>query len=103
MEHPPYRSDWQTLKLDLAGRIRVLREELYGEHGGPMLAERLRLPYRTWTNYEDGCTIPAQVILKFIDVTGADPHWLLTGEGAKYLAAREAAPDYLTHSNDPDS
>jgi hypothetical protein len=109
MEHPPYRSDWQTLKLDLAGRVREVREELFGEHGGPMLAELMRLPFRTWANYEDGCTIPAQVILKFIEITAAHPHWLLTGQGAKYLPAEAAAPrtgpapGFLRFLDDPDS
>jgi hypothetical protein len=79
-------SDWPTIKSDLARRVREIREELYGEHGGPMLADALQLPYRTWSNYEGGCTIPAQSILRFIEVTDANPHWLLTGEGDKYLA-----------------
>ena len=34
---------------------------------------------------QQGCTISAQVILRFIEVTAAHPHWLLTGEGEKYL------------------
>jgi hypothetical protein len=79
-------SDSQTLKYDLARRIREIREELYGEHGGPLLAQALSLPFRTWHNYEGGCTIPAQSILRFIEVTDASPHWLLTGEGDKYLS-----------------
>src|SRR5512144_430721 len=79
-------SDWQTIKSDLTRRIREIREELYGEHGGPLLAEALRIPFRTWHNYEVGCTIPAQSILRFINITGAHPHWLLTGEGEKYLS-----------------
>ena len=83
-------SDKQKLKSDLSRRVRELREELFGEHGGPMLAESLRLPYRTWMNYEGGCTIPAQVILRFIEVTAAHPHWLLTGEGDRYMAGGEA-------------
>jgi hypothetical protein len=78
--------DWQSVKHDLASRVREVREELYGAHGGPLLADMLRLPYRTWTNYEAGCTIPAQVILRFIESTRAHPHWLLTGEGEKYLS-----------------
>ena len=64
----------------------ALAEELYGEHGGPLLAEALGLPFRTWHNYEGGCTIPAHAILQFIEVTDAHPHWLLTGEGDKYLS-----------------
>ncbi len=85
MESETRQSDWQTLKSDLAYRVREIREELYGQHGGPLLAEKLRLPFRTWMNYEGGCTIPAQVILRFMEITGAHPYWLLCGEGERYL------------------
>jgi hypothetical protein len=83
---PPPRSDWRTVKQDLAERVREVRRELFGEYGGPLLAESLHLPFRTWLNYEAGCTIPAVVILRFIEVTHAHPHWLLTGEGPKFLS-----------------
>ncbi len=84
METFPRHSNWQAIKLDLASRVRTVREELFGEHGGPMLAQEIGVPFRTWMNYEDGCTIPAQAILRFIEITNADPHWLLTGEGEPY-------------------
>ena len=84
--HPGF--NWQAVKHDLASRVREVREELFGAHGGPLLAEALRIPYRTWANYEAGCTIPAQVILRFIECTHADPHWLLTGDGEKYVSRR---------------
>ncbi len=91
MEKLPKSHDWQTVKLDISRRIQEIREESFGVNGGPMLAEDLGLPFRTWLNYEGGCTIPAQVILLFIERTGADPHWLLTGEGEKYLTAHESS------------
>jgi hypothetical protein len=68
----------------LCRRLRQVRVELYGENGGPLLAEALRLPFRTWVNYESGITVPALVMLRFIEVTGASPHWLLTGEPPQY-------------------
>jgi len=74
-------------RMSLARRVREIREELFGEHGAPLLANALDLPLRTWLHYEDGCTIPAQVILGFIELTAADPHWLLTGEGERYMTA----------------
>lgn len=91
MERIPQRSDWQVIKHDLAHRIREVREEAFGQHGGPLLADALQLPFRTWLNYEGGCTIPAQTILQFIEVTDAHPHWLLTGEGPKYLPRDSAS------------
>jgi hypothetical protein len=85
MEKHFRQQNWQAIKADLARRVREIREELYGEHGGPLLAEALQIPFRTWHHYEAGCTIPAQSILRFIEVTEAHPHWLLTGQGEKYL------------------
>ena len=39
---------------------------------------------KTWLNYEADLTLPGDILLRFIGVTGVDPHWLLTGEGPKY-------------------
>jgi len=75
----------------LARRIREVREELYGTDGAWMLAEDLDLPTRTWMNYESDTVIPALVILRFIQITQADPRWLLTGEGDRYTPDRAAA------------
>lgn len=71
----------------LSERVGEVRRELFGEHGGPLLAEILRLPLRTWLNYESGVAIPGPVILRYIEVTGVNPHWLLTGQGPRYLAS----------------
>ena len=84
METSPQQSPWQMIKIDLAQRVRMIREELYGANGGPLLAREMGIPFRTWMNYEVGCTIPAHVILLFLELTDADPHWLLTGEGPLY-------------------
>jgi transcriptional regulator with XRE-family HTH domain len=78
-----------TIKASLSRRLREIRQELFGEHGGPELARRLGLPARTWYNYETGVTVPAEVLLAFIDQTGASPLWLLSGEGSKYRRARD--------------
>ena len=47
------------------------------------------MPARTWYNYETGVTVPAEVLLGFIDQTGANPLWLLSGEGPKYRRSRD--------------
>lgn len=73
-------------KCDLAERLRVIRTELYGERGGPEVARRLSLPIRTWYNYESGVTVPAEVLLKFIELTSVEPQWLLRGSGSRYRA-----------------
>ena len=73
-----------TVKAQLSGRLREIRQELFGDHGGPELARRLELPARTWYNYETGVTVPAEVLLSFIEQTGTNPVWLLSGEGPKF-------------------
>lgn len=75
---------WETLRKEIASRIRELRIELYGEHGGPILAAQLDLPSRLWIQYEWGSPMPSDVMLRFLAVTRAEPHWLLTGAGEKF-------------------
>src|SRR5262245_41689030 len=75
-------------KLALAERLGALRSELFGDRGGPEMARRLGIPVRTWYNYEGGVTVPAEVILKIIELTGVEPVWLLHGKGPKFRHAR---------------
>ena len=62
-----------NVKASLSRRLREIRQESFGEHGGPELARRLNLPARTWYNYETGVTVPAEVLLSFIEQTSANP------------------------------
>src|SRR3954463_5654619 len=78
-----------NVKAQVSGRLREVRTEIFGEHGGPELSRRLNLPARTWYNYETGVTVPAEVLLNFIDQTGTNPVWLLSGEGPKYRRGLE--------------
>jgi Peptidase S24-like len=73
-------------KYALAERLTALRAELFGERGGPELSRQLNLPVRTWYNYESGVTVPAEVILKIIELTSVEPMWLLHGKGPKFRA-----------------
>ena len=74
-----------TRKFGIAVRVRELREDLYGEDGLENLAAALGVPAQTWRNYESGVTMPAEVLLEFLTLTGTDPNWLLTGEGERLL------------------
>jgi hypothetical protein len=90
MESSGMSQEWSAVKEAVAHRVRQVREEIYGLHGGPLLAQALGLPFRTWFRYESGVTIPAEVVLRFVELTEASPHWLLTGEGPRFLPAAEA-------------
>jgi hypothetical protein len=69
----------------LSERIRGVRTDLFGEQGGPILARRLRIPQRTMARMEAGRPIPGVLILRLIEVTGVNPHWLLCGEGERFV------------------
>lgn len=86
MERIPNPQERLDLKLAVAGRLRQVRMEMYGEHGAPMLATSLQLPFRTWLNYERGITIPGEILLQFIELTNTESTWLLRGVGERYRA-----------------
>src|SRR3954452_22277496 len=71
-------------KLALAERLSTLRLELYGERGGPEMARRLGIPVRTCYNYEGGVTVPAEVVLKIMELTSVEPVCLLHGRGPRF-------------------
>jgi hypothetical protein len=75
----------------LAHRLRAVRLDRYGEHGGPLLAEALKIPTRTWVRYESGARLPGLVLLRFIEIAGVEAHWLLTGEGPMYRVSSRGA------------
>jgi hypothetical protein len=68
----------------LSLRVRQIRIERFGDDGVSALSRALEIPARTWEHYEGGVTIPGRALLLFIELTGAEPHWLLTGEGERY-------------------
>jgi hypothetical protein len=80
-------------KQALAEHLAALRLELFGERGGPEMARRLGIPVRTWYNYEGGVTVPAEVILKIIELTSVEPAWLLHGKGSKFRHTRPERRD----------
>jgi hypothetical protein len=71
-------------KAQLAARLRAVRMDRFGERGGPELARLIGVPARTWYNYEVGVTVPAEVLLRFLEVADAEPRWLLHGTGPPY-------------------
>ena len=48
------------------------------------MARRLGIPVAPGTDHEGGVTVPAEVILKIIELTSVEAVWLLHGEGPKF-------------------
>ncbi len=75
-------------RRSLAGRLKTIRNDRFGETEADVLrmAEALGLPLATWRNFEEGVVMPAEVLIRLIEVTRVSSHWLLTGEGDRYKA-----------------
>jgi hypothetical protein len=86
MDHQQSLHDRASRKAAIAGRLRLIRIELFGEDRDTELADQLGIPLRTWFNFETGVTIPGEVLLEFLEITGIEPLWLLRGTGPKYRA-----------------
>jgi hypothetical protein len=80
-------------RLAIAGRLAALRTEMFGERGRTEMARRLGLPLRTWYSYEEGTSIPAEVVLRIIELSSVEPGWLLYGTGPKYRPKRADKAD----------
>jgi hypothetical protein len=89
-------------KLALAARLVALRSEIYGERGGPEMARRLNIPVRTWYNYEKGITIPAEIILRVIKLTGVEAAWLLDGTGSMVADPRSRSEESAGEASPPE-
>lgn len=81
------RPETVRVKCHLSERLRDVRTELYGERGGSEMARQLNVPIRTWYNYESGVTVPAEVLLRFMELTSVEPLWLLHGRGPKFRSS----------------
>jgi putative transposase len=73
-------SDRRERHLALVERLIAARRERSANDLGS-LASALPIPERTWRNHEAGVIVPAEVILRFLVLTGTGPAWLLTGRG----------------------
>lgn len=73
------------------GRLRAVRERLFGRRGMNAFAKLLGIPFATYHGYESGRSpIPAQLAQRVENATGADKSWLLYGESSSGVAASDA-------------
>jgi hypothetical protein len=80
--------------LRLGDRFRAIRLERFGPGGIDEFARRLGVPAQVWRNYEEvGELVPAPVLRAFLEITGADPLWLLRGDGPRYRNGHGPGPD----------
>lgn len=84
------KSEWERRQqLELADRLREIREDVCGESGGQALADALKIPTQTWLGYESGVVVPVKILLQLMVMARVDHHWLLTGQGQKYVDRSE--------------
>jgi hypothetical protein len=70
----------------LPERVRAIRLEQFGPDGGATLASLLGVSQRRIAQLEIDDQTPGHFLLGFIEVTGANPSWLLSGRGERYRA-----------------
>jgi hypothetical protein len=83
--------DPRRIKVLLGRRFRELRHEY--ESAGGTLDARLGVPLRSWYNFEWGGSMPADVLLRLIELTSVEPMWLLHGTGPKYRVEASSPAD----------
>ena len=75
----------RATRQSLHQRVRLVRQELFGDERVQELADALRVPIENWLGIEQGrAMLSGQLFLRFIDETNANPLWLLTGEGDRF-------------------
>lgn len=94
----------ETIKTDLARRLRAVREEL-GDPTREAFAGFLGVSTKTLGNYERGDNVPdAEALKAYKVVYGVNVNWLLTGDGEMFdLPPKPQAPIRLAASAAPDS
>jgi transcriptional regulator with XRE-family HTH domain len=61
-------------------RIKLLREQHSGSRGKSKFACDLGISASTYSYYENNRVPPIEILLKIVELTGADLNWLLTGK-----------------------
>ena len=77
-----------NVKASLSRRLREIRQEIFGTRR-PRVVPSPESPGEDLVQHETGVTVPAEVLLGFIEQTGANPAWLLNGEGPRYRTSQD--------------
>lgn len=74
----------------LGDRLRLIRVELFGADGVAALAHRLGISARQWSEIESNDPRPSvDLLLRFVELTRADPVWVFIGRGQRYRNSEE--------------
>ena len=77
---------------ELIQRVRLLRERTYGKRGKARFCKALGISPSTYNYYEQDRVPPVALLVEMARVTGADPNWLLTGDGPEPSDGPQAKP-----------
>lgn len=66
----------------VSGRLRHVRETVFGARGRAAFARALGISPSTYNYYEKGRVPPPDLLARAAEVTGAGLEWLVTGQGA---------------------
>lgn len=86
--HAEISPETKALRQAIGRRLAVLREQRHGPRGRSAMAEDLDVTAKNWWNWERGRAMPGEVLLRLLELTGAEPLWVLHGGGPRYRGAR---------------
>jgi hypothetical protein len=96
----PGRRHGHDKDRELGLRIRQVCQALFGDLDDPILAAALGIPARQIEALRSGDVLPAEALLVFIESTGANPGWLLSGRGEVFRPpALPARPETVCRRN----
>jgi SOS-response transcriptional repressor LexA/DNA-binding XRE family transcriptional regulator len=73
-------------------RVKLLRQQYAGARGKSEFARSLGISPSTYSYYEKNRIPPIELLLKISEVTGADLHWLLTGDQGSQKDSQRGQP-----------
>ena len=83
----------------IIGRIMMLRTQYAGMRGKSKFSRALGISASTYNYYEKTRVPPIEIILKICELTGADIHWVLTGERSEKRRGILTANDFSVGVN----
>jgi hypothetical protein len=85
----------RQLRREIGRRLAAIARDRHGPAGGYAMGRELGLSERSWNGYERGNTLPGEILLRFLEVTGVRPEWLLHGSRLRYRATRDLVEERL--------
>ncbi len=80
--------------IEIATRLRGVRERLFGSRGQTMMAKFLGIPRQNYRKYETAqVRLPNHIMALLASKKNINLTWLITGQGSMFLKGSSGVPD----------